>query len=147
MFSCMVKTFLKNIWRQFLFPRSEHLLVSSATLLCKTQNILTFSMLVYYNTNSFFSKTFLTYVLTLLVCSSSLIIKVLSELYFEVSLFHVASKFNYFQMQFLQKNYLGIESVFPDMITLSVDVTSSSSETVQTVYTYSNCMINQLLYY
>ena len=35
----MVKTFLKVLWWQFLVPRSKHLLVSSATLLCKIQNI------------------------------------------------------------------------------------------------------------
>ena len=34
-----VKTLLKIIWRRFLVLRSERLLVSSATLLCKTQNI------------------------------------------------------------------------------------------------------------
>ena len=38
----------------YLVLHSEHLLVSSATLSCKTQNILTLSMLVYYNTNSLF---------------------------------------------------------------------------------------------
>ena len=63
----MVKTFLKILWWQFLVPSSEHLLGSSATLLCMTQNILTLSMLVYYNTNSFFlrcfSLMFLTFVL------------------------------------------------------------------------------------
>ena len=41
----MVKTFLKILWWQFLVSRSEYLLVSSATLSCKTQNILTLSML------------------------------------------------------------------------------------------------------
>ena len=48
-----IKTFLKTLWWRFLVPRSEHLLVSSATLSCKTQNILTLSMLVHicYNTN------------------------------------------------------------------------------------------------
>ena len=46
----MVKTFLKILWWRFLVPHSEHLLVSSATLSCITQNILTLSMLVYYNT-------------------------------------------------------------------------------------------------
>ena len=54
----MVKIFLKIIWSRFLAPRSEHLLASSATLSCKTQNILTLSMLAYYNTNSFFLKSF-----------------------------------------------------------------------------------------
>ena len=49
-----IKTFLKTLWWRFLVPRSEHLLVSSATLSCKTQNILTLSMLVYYHTNSIF---------------------------------------------------------------------------------------------
>ena len=48
----MVKTFLKILWLQFLVPHSEHLLVSSATLLCKTQNILTSSLLVYYKGTS-----------------------------------------------------------------------------------------------
>ena len=81
--------FLKIIWWRFLLSRSEYLLVSSATLSCKTQNILTLSMLVYYNKNSFFLRDFsLTHLL--LVCSSSLIIKVLSEIHFEVSLFQVA---------------------------------------------------------
>ena len=54
----MVKTFLKILWWRFLVPHSEHLLVSSATLSCMTQNILTLSMLVYYNTNSFFLRSF-----------------------------------------------------------------------------------------
>ena len=51
---------LKILWWRFLVPRSEHLLVSSATLSCKTQNIFTLSMLVplYYNTNSFFIRSF-----------------------------------------------------------------------------------------
>ena len=65
----MVKTFLKILWWRFLVPHSEHLLVSSATLSCMTQNILTLPMLVYYNTNSFFlrhfSLMFLTFVLLL----------------------------------------------------------------------------------
>ena len=84
----MVTTFLKILWWRFLVPHSEHLLVSSATLSCMTQNILTLSMLVYYNTNSFFLSFSLMHLL--LVCSSSLIIKVLSEIHFEVSLFYVA---------------------------------------------------------
>ena len=83
----MVKTFLKILWCWFFFP-TQHLLVSSVTLLCMTQNILTLSMLVYYNTNSFFLSFSLMHLL--LVCSSSLIIKVLSEIHFEVSLFQVA---------------------------------------------------------
>ena len=37
----MVKTILKVLWLKFPIPRSGHLLVSSATLSCKTQNILT----------------------------------------------------------------------------------------------------------
>ena len=53
----MVKTFPEILLRQFLFPRSEHLLVSSATFLCKTQNILTLSMIVDYNLNSFFLRS------------------------------------------------------------------------------------------
>ena len=57
-------------------PHSEYLLVSSATLSCMTQIILTLSMLIYCNTNSFFLRSFLPMHL-LLVCSSSLIIKVL----------------------------------------------------------------------
>ena len=84
----MVKTFLKIIWWQFLVPYSEYLLVSTATLLCMTQNILTLSVLVYYNTNSFFRSFSLMYLL--LGCSSSLTINVLSEIHFEVSLFQVA---------------------------------------------------------
>ena len=54
----MFKTFLKILWWRLLVPHSEHLLVSSATLSCMTQNILTLSMLVYYNTNSFFLRSF-----------------------------------------------------------------------------------------
>ena len=37
------------------------------------------------------------------------------QLHFEVSLFHVSPKFYYFQIQLLQKNYLGVEPVFPDI--------------------------------
>ena len=44
--SDMVKTFLKILWWRFLVPRSNCLLVSSTTLSCKTQNIVTLSMLV-----------------------------------------------------------------------------------------------------
>ena len=40
-----VYIFLKILWLRCLFPCSEHLLVSSATLSCKKQNILTLSML------------------------------------------------------------------------------------------------------
>ena len=76
----MVKTFLKIIWWRFLVPRSEHLLVSSATLSSKTQNILTLSMLVYCNTKSFFLRSF-SLMQWLLVCSGSLVIKVFSELH------------------------------------------------------------------
>ena len=51
----MVKTFLKiQLWWRFLVPHSEHLLVSSATLSCMIQNILTLAMSVYYITNSAF---------------------------------------------------------------------------------------------
>ena len=57
-------------------PHSEHFLVSSATLPGMTQSILTLSILVYYNTNSFFLRSFWLMHL-LLVCSSSSIIKVL----------------------------------------------------------------------
>ena len=57
--SYMVKVFVKILWWQFLVHRSEHLLVSSATLSCKTQSILALSILVYYNTNCYFSKKFL----------------------------------------------------------------------------------------
>ena len=85
----MVKTFLKIFWWWFLVPHSDHLLVSSATLSCMTQNILTLSVLVYYNTNSCFLRSF-SFMHLLQACSSSLIIKVLSEIHFEVSLFHVA---------------------------------------------------------
>ena len=67
----MVKNFLKVLWWRFLVPRSERLLVSSATLLCKTQNISTLSMLVWYNTNIFFLRGFsLRYTYTAcLICS------------------------------------------------------------------------------
>ena len=68
----MVKRFLKNLWWWFLVPRSEHLLVSSETLLCKTENILTLSISVYYNTNSFFLISFLLMHWWLLACSSSM---------------------------------------------------------------------------
>ena len=54
----MVKSFLKILSWQFFVPRSEHLIVSSTTLLSKTQNMLTLSMLAYYNTNSFFLRSF-----------------------------------------------------------------------------------------
>ena len=83
----MVKTFLKILWWWFLVPRLEHLLVSSATLSCKKQNILSLPMLVYYNTNSLFLRSFF-FMHWLLVCSIQfiLIIKVLSEL----SLLYVA---------------------------------------------------------
>ena len=75
-FSYIVKTFLKILCWRFLVPCSEHFLVCSATLSSETQNILTLSMLVYYNTNSFFLRSF-SLMHWLLVCSSSLIIKVL----------------------------------------------------------------------
>ena len=68
----MVKRFLKILWWWFLVPRSEHLLVSSETLLCKTENILTLSISVYYNTNSFFLISFLLMHWWLLACSSSM---------------------------------------------------------------------------
>ena len=42
----MVQTFLKKFWWQFLVPRSELLLISSATLSCKTCNISNFSVLL-----------------------------------------------------------------------------------------------------
>ena len=92
------------------------LLAASVTLSYQAQNILTLSMLVpmYYNTNSFFTRSF-SLMHRVLVYSSSLIIKVLSELHFEVSWFHVAPWFYYFQIQSLQKNYLGTVPVFPDM--------------------------------
>ena len=50
----------------------------------------------------------------LLVCSSLLIIKVLSEIHLEVLLFHVAPVFYYLQIQFLQKN-LSMVPVYPDV--------------------------------
>ena len=53
----MVLTFLKILWWGFFVPRSERLFTSSATLSCKTRNISTFSMLVYYNTNGFFLRS------------------------------------------------------------------------------------------
>ena len=54
----MVKTFLKILWWRFLVTHSERLFVSNATSLCKTKNILTLSMLVYFNTNSFLLRSF-----------------------------------------------------------------------------------------
>ena len=71
----MVKTFLEIIWWRFLVPHSEHLLASNATLSCMTQNVLALPMLVYYDTNSFILRRF-SHIHSLLVCSSSLIIKV-----------------------------------------------------------------------
>ena len=56
-----------NFWRRFLVPRSGHLFVSSATLSCKTKNILTLSILLYYNTNGFFLRSFS--LMLALVCS------------------------------------------------------------------------------
>ena len=55
----MVQTFFKIIWRQFLATHSERLILSSASLLCKTWNVSALSMLVYYNTNSCFLRSFL----------------------------------------------------------------------------------------
>ena len=54
----MVKNFLNILWWRFFVPHSEHVLVSRATLLCKTQNTFTLSLLVCYNTNSFFLRSF-----------------------------------------------------------------------------------------
>ena len=51
---CMVQTFIKLLWWRFLFSRLERLLINSETLSCKTRNISTFSMLLYYNTNNGF---------------------------------------------------------------------------------------------
>ena len=51
----MVQTFLKTLWWRFLASRWECLIVSSATLLHKTWNISTLSMLVY--TNNFFLRS------------------------------------------------------------------------------------------
>ena len=60
-----LKPFQKLFGDDFYLDRSEHLLVSSATLSCKTQNTLTLSVLVYYDTNSFFLQEIsLTYALT-----------------------------------------------------------------------------------
>ena len=68
------KPFLKILWWWFLVPPClECLLISSATLFYKTWNALTFSMLVYYNTNSFFWEGF-----HLGTCLFSSLIKVLS---------------------------------------------------------------------
>ena len=53
----MVQTFLKILWRWILVPRSERH-VSSA-LLSKTWNISSLSIIVYYNTNSFFLRSLL----------------------------------------------------------------------------------------
>ena len=53
----MVHTFLKILWWRFFVPCLERLLVSSATLSCKTLNISTLLMLVNYNKNSFFLRS------------------------------------------------------------------------------------------
>ena len=96
----MVKTFLKiHRWR-FLAPHSEHLIVSSVTLSCMKQNILTLSMLVYYNTNSLFLGFSLMHLL--LVCSNLLIAKVLIEIHFEFHCFKlllsfITSKYSFFR--------------------------------------------------
>ena len=48
----VIKPFWKLFGDDFLFP-GQNISLSRATLSCKTQNILTLSMLVYYNKNSF----------------------------------------------------------------------------------------------
>ena len=50
------KPFKKFFGDNFLFP--AHIVISSATLSCKTGNIWTLSVLVQYNTNSFSLRTF-----------------------------------------------------------------------------------------
>ena len=87
----MANTFLKILWWRFLVPRSEHLLVNSQSYRVRHKIFWALSMLVYYNTNSFFLRSFsLMHWLLVLICSTSLIIKIFSELHFEVSLFHVS---------------------------------------------------------
>ena len=54
----MVQTFLKMIWWRFFVPRSERLLISSATLSSETWNISASSVLVYCYTNNFFLRSF-----------------------------------------------------------------------------------------
>ena len=49
----LVQTFLKILCWRFTVPRSERLLVRSPILSCKTWNISTLPVLLYYKTNSF----------------------------------------------------------------------------------------------
>ena len=112
----MVKTFLKILgWRFLFLARSEHLLVSSVTLSCKTQYILTLSMLVYYKLNSFFLRNIRTYALPgCLVCSPrfsaflSYNFFILKFYCFMLLLNFITSKYRFF------RRYLGMVSVFPD---------------------------------
>ena len=102
----MVKTFLKILWRRFFVPRSKRLLVSSATLSCKTRNILTLSMLVYYNINSFLSEKFNNQFNNQGFKHNFFILR------FHCFIF-LLNLFYYFQI--LQKNYLRMVPAFPDM--------------------------------
>ena len=96
----MVKSFLKILWWRFLVPRSKCLLVRSATLSCKTQNILTVSMLVYYNTNIFFLRSF-----SPSLFSSSIKVSSVSKHNFFILKFHcfmlllnfITSKYSFFR--------------------------------------------------
>ena len=63
----LVPIFLKVLCWRFIVPHSQLLLVNCKTLSCKTRNILTLSMLVYYNMNSFCLILKVSYTL---VCSS-----------------------------------------------------------------------------
>ena len=86
----MAKTFLKIFWWRFLVPRSEHHLVNSASYRVRHKIFWTLSMLVYYNTNSFFLRSF-SLMNWLLVCSIQFINNQGFKLtYFEVSLLYVA---------------------------------------------------------
>ena len=86
----MAKTFLKIFWWRFLVARSEHLLVNSASYRVRHKIFWTLSMLVYYNTNSFFLRSF-SLMNWLLVCSIQFINNQGFKLtYFEVSLLYVA---------------------------------------------------------
>ena len=67
-FLIWLKRLSKFFGDDFFVLRSEHLLFSSVSLMCKTQNILTLPMLVYCNRNSFSLRSF-SFMHWLLVCS------------------------------------------------------------------------------
>ena len=126
----MVQNFLKRFWWQFLVPRSECFLISSATLSCIYA---IFQLFQCYYYKKFFSEKFLYFFsCTGLVTS---LIKVLATcfwaqlLHFVVSLFYVPLYFITSKYSFFQKDYLGMVPTFPDI---------SSSWSVS-LYTFSAC--------